>query len=136
MAGIQYPVGIKKIGKFEHQNINLNINVYGLTIINHFTFVVLVFKFTNLFYAYRHVCCFLPGVISVMVNNWKLSWDHVSPALKHKTKHSDKALKKQLKILLKIKHKSVKIKLSKKIHFIKNETEKCKTNNFKLSKCL
>ena len=40
-----------------------------------------------------------------MVNNWKLSWDHVSPALKYKTKHSDKALKKKLKILLKIKQK-------------------------------
>ena len=33
-----------------------------------------------------------------MVNNWKLSWDHISPALKYNTKHSDKTLKKKKKI--------------------------------------
>ena len=47
-----------------------------------------------------------------MVNNWKLSWNGISKALKHKTKHSDKTFKKKtkkkLKTLSKIKHKNVK----------------------------
>ena len=42
-----------------------------------------------------------------MVNNWKLSWNRLSPALKHKTKHSDKLSKKE-ESLSKIKHKNVK----------------------------
>ena len=42
-----------------------------------------------------------------MVNNWKLSWDCVSPALKHKTKQSGKT-KKRIETLSKIKHKNVK----------------------------
>ena len=30
MPGIQYPAGIKDIGKFDHQkNISVNVNVYG-----------------------------------------------------------------------------------------------------------
>ena len=39
-----------------------------------------------------------------MVNNWKLSWDRISPALKHKTKHLDETFKKTYQ---KIKHKNV-----------------------------
>ena len=65
-----------------------------------------------------------------MVNYWMLSWDRILPALKHKTKHSDKTFKKRNKIkqetLSKIKHKNVKptIKNSPSIFEIHLETHK------------
>ena len=29
MSGIQYPIDIKDIGKFEYQSVNISVNVYG-----------------------------------------------------------------------------------------------------------
>ena len=55
-------------------------------------------------------------VLLLMVNNWALSWDRISPALKH----SDQKKKKKKK------KKSKNINLDEKSHHIVKKVKKCK----------
>ena len=57
--------------------------------------------FLSVFRILRNV--FLPWVLSLILNNWTLSWDCISPDLKQGTKHSDETF---IKTLSKIKHKN------------------------------
>ena len=57
--------------------------------------------FLSLFWILRNV--FLPWVLSLIINNWTLSWDCISPDLKQGTKHSDETF---INSLSKIKHKN------------------------------